>query len=66
MEKKKGWCHGYKYLVPRADSNRFFPSFICALPFAANQDVMDLTFSENPLTDDNDIRGINSPNVETG
>lgn len=47
---KKEWCHGYNILVPTANSNGFFQSFICALFFATNQDVMNLTFSENPLT----------------
>lgn len=64
-KKEEEWCHGYKDLVPTANSNRFLPSFISALFFAANQDVMHLTFSENPLTGENDIWGIKIPNRET-
>lgn len=61
---KKEWYHSCKILVPTANSNGFSQSSICALFFATNQDVMYLTFSESPLTGENDIWGIKIPNME--
>lgn len=62
---KKEWSRGYKILVPTANSNAFFQSFICALFFATNQDVIYQTFSENPFTGENDMWGFKIPNMET-